>query len=58
MISLTRTGQQPPVEDEFNRSRERLREAGELSIWTDFASRTVFDIQDVLGGDVERGYVR
>ena len=52
------TGKQPPVEYEFNTSRERLREAGELSIWTDFASRTVFDIEDVLGGDVECGYVR
>ena len=51
-----KTGQKPPVEDEFSNGLERLRNAGEISIWVVFASRIILDIQDLLGKDVGRGY--
>ena len=54
--SAERTGQKPPVEDEFSNALECLRKAREISVWIVFASRIVLDIQDILGRDVERGY--
>ena len=51
-----RTGQRPPIQDEFNSGLEHLRKAGEISVWIVFASRIILDIQDILGSDVGRGY--
>lgn len=52
-----RTGQKPPVEDEFSNGLECLRKAGEISVWIVFASRVILDIQDILGRDVEHSYI-
>ena len=50
------TRQKLSTEDEFNNGLERLRKAGEISIWIVHASRIILDIHDLLGKDVERGY--
>lgn len=49
-------GREPPAEDEFSDSLQKLRKYGEISLWTVFASKIMMDINRILGRDVKRSY--